>query len=101
MLFNQCVINNETPSFFQLNDYVGGLTEVHGQVDGQNNILCNNYIVFPKETSDSFSKFVIYYIWLSNYATVLWCWFLSPYMTWVRARACKLQKMIHLTCIHK
>jgi hypothetical protein len=45
--------------FLQINDYVGGLTEVHGQVDGQNNILCNNYIVFPKEavmhTADYFS----------------------------------------------
>ena len=60
--------------FLQLNDYVGGLAEVHGQVDGQNNILCNNYIVFPKEASDSFGTYVNYYIWLSNYATILWYW---------------------------
>ena len=60
--------------FLQINDYVGGLTEVHGQVDGQNNILCNNYIVFPKEASDSFGTYVNYYIWLSNYATILWYW---------------------------
>ncbi|XP_063413692.1 replication protein A 14 kDa subunit-like [Mytilus trossulus] len=37
-----------------VNEYVAGLTEVHGQVDGQNNILCQNYIVFPSETSDNF-----------------------------------------------
>ncbi|CAG2250286.1 unnamed protein product [Mytilus edulis] len=39
-----------------VNEYVAGLTEVHGQVDGQNNILCQNYIVFPSETSDNFAS---------------------------------------------
>ncbi|KAL3831788.1 hypothetical protein ACJMK2_023492 [Sinanodonta woodiana] len=37
-----------------LNEYVSGLTEVHGQVDPRNQIICQNYINFPKEVSDSF-----------------------------------------------
>ncbi|XP_061164218.1 replication protein A 14 kDa subunit-like [Saccostrea echinata] len=37
-----------------LGEYVSGLTEVHGNVDAQNNIHCLNYIAFPKEISDTF-----------------------------------------------
>ncbi|KAK3588045.1 hypothetical protein CHS0354_012091 [Potamilus streckersoni] len=37
-----------------LNEYVSGLTEVHGQVDQRNQIICHNYINFPKEVSDNF-----------------------------------------------
>ncbi|KAJ8313968.1 hypothetical protein KUTeg_008529, partial [Tegillarca granosa] len=37
-----------------LSEYVAGLTEVHGTVDQSNSIVCDNYIVFPQETSDSF-----------------------------------------------
>ncbi|XP_062585556.1 replication protein A 14 kDa subunit-like [Saccostrea cucullata] len=37
-----------------LGEYVSGLTEVHGNVDAQNNIHCQNYIAFPKEISDTF-----------------------------------------------
>lgn len=41
---------------FQLGEYVSGLTEVHGNVDAQNNINCQSYIAFPKEISDTFGK---------------------------------------------
>ncbi|KAH3795888.1 replication protein A 14 kDa subunit-like [Dreissena polymorpha] len=38
-----------------LNEYVSGLTEVHGQVGNRNTIQCQNYIVFPEEVSQNFS----------------------------------------------
>ncbi|XP_052800027.1 uncharacterized protein LOC128231358 isoform X2 [Mya arenaria] len=38
-----------------LSEYVAGLTEVHGQVDGRNSIQCQNYISFSDENSQSFS----------------------------------------------
>ncbi|XP_060596433.1 uncharacterized protein LOC132750460 [Ruditapes philippinarum] len=38
-----------------LSEYVSGLTEVQGQVDGRNNIQCSKYITFPDEVSDKFN----------------------------------------------
>lgn len=38
-----------------LNEYVAGLTEVHGKVDGRNNIQCVNYITFPETASQTFN----------------------------------------------
>lgn len=43
-------------NLLQLGEYVSGLTEVHGNVDAQNNINCQSYIAFPKEISDTFGK---------------------------------------------
>lgn len=42
--------------FFQFGEYVFGLIEVYGNVDVQNNINCQSYIVFFKEISDIFGK---------------------------------------------
>ncbi|XP_045168631.2 uncharacterized protein LOC123531594 [Mercenaria mercenaria] len=38
-----------------LSEYVSGLTEVQGQVDGRNNIQCQTYITFPEEVSQKFN----------------------------------------------
>lgn len=48
--------NSHLKPFLQLGEYVSGLTEVHGNVDAQNNINCQSYIAFPKEISDTFGK---------------------------------------------
>lgn len=48
--------NSHLKPFLQLGEYVSGLTEVHGNVDAQNNINCQSYIAFPKEISDIFGK---------------------------------------------
>ncbi|XP_060067082.1 uncharacterized protein LOC132547332 [Ylistrum balloti] len=37
-----------------LSEYVAGLTEVEGQVQSNNAVVCQNYITFPQETSDTF-----------------------------------------------
>lgn len=37
-----------------LSEYVGGLTEVLGEVSSHNSINCNHYILFSKEQTDSF-----------------------------------------------
>ncbi|KAL5007877.1 hypothetical protein ScPMuIL_016683 [Solemya velum] len=37
-----------------LGEYVSGLTEVHGHVDNQNNVVCQSYIVCPAEHADTF-----------------------------------------------
>lgn len=50
--------------FFQFGEYVFGLIEVYGNVDVQNNINCQSYIVFFKEISDIFGKsFFINGVW--------------------------------------
>lgn len=40
---------------FQLSEYVAGLTEVHGVVQG-NSIICDNYVLFSEEASNKFGK---------------------------------------------
>eukprot|EP00745_Piridium_sociabile_P041833 TRINITY_DN83402_c0_g1_i1.p1 TRINITY_DN83402_c0_g1~~TRINITY_DN83402_c0_g1_i1.p1 ORF type:complete len:123 (+),score=24.57 TRINITY_DN83402_c0_g1_i1:46-369(+) len=42
-------VNMSTP----LNEYVSGLVEVHGRVQGSS-IACENYILFSEEASNSF-----------------------------------------------
>ena len=43
---------------FQLSDYVSGLTEVHGQVQG-NSIVCDNYVIFSEESSNNFGEYLL------------------------------------------
>ncbi|KAL4222651.1 60S acidic ribosomal protein P1-alpha 3 [Mactra antiquata] len=38
-----------------LNEYVSGLTEVHGIVDERNNIRCENYVTFTEAVTQSFN----------------------------------------------
>ena len=45
------VIVNEC--FFQLNEYVSGLTEVQGKVQG-NSVICESYVLFSEEASNKF-----------------------------------------------
>lgn len=49
-------INLYLKFFLQFGEYVFGLIEVYGNVDVQNNINCQSYIVFFKEISDIFGK---------------------------------------------
>ena len=45
-------------SVVQLNEYVSDLVEVHGIVQSNNSIACHNYVLFDKEASQNFGKYL-------------------------------------------
>ena len=47
-----------TVFLFQLNEYVSGLTEVHGKVQG-NSVVCENYVLFSEEASSKFGRTIL------------------------------------------
>ena len=40
----------------QLQEYIGGLVEIHGVVQPNNQILCHNYVIFSPENASDFGK---------------------------------------------